>query len=114
MFASARAVMTLDPRSFYPPPKVRSAVVVLDPIEPPYSSDRDTLLDLISHSFRMRRKKLVNNLTGWRNATREILEQAMVAAEIDTGVRAETLALADFDRLLQHVTQLTPRSPNGV
>ena len=113
MFAKGRIVMTLDPRSFYPPPKVRSAVVVLDPVEPPYRSDRDTLLDLISHSFRMRRKKLVNNLTGWRNATREILEQAMVAADIDTGVRAETLALADFDRLLQYVTQLTRASPNG-
>jgi len=113
MFAKARIVMTLDPRSFYPPPKVRSAVVVLDPIAPPYASDRDTLLDLISHSFRMRRKTLVNNLTGWRSATRADLEQAMTAANIDTGVRAETLALADFDRLLQNVTQLTPPSPNG-
>jgi 16S rRNA A1518/A1519 N6-dimethyltransferase RsmA/KsgA/DIM1 with predicted DNA glycosylase/AP lyase activity len=62
----------------------------------------------------MRRKKLVNNLTGWRNATKESIERAMVAAEIDTGVRAETLALADFDRLLRNVMQLTPQSPIGV
>ena len=27
----ARILMTLEPKSFYPPPKVRSAVVVLDP-----------------------------------------------------------------------------------
>jgi len=114
MFAKARIVMTLDPRSFYPPPKVRSAVVVLDPIAPPYGSDREMLLDLISHSFRMRRKKLVNNLTGWRNATKESIERAMVAAEIDPGVRAETLALADFDTLLHNVMQLTPPSPIGV
>jgi len=114
MFAKARIVMTLDPRSFYPPPKVRSAVVVLDPIAPPYSSDRELLLDLISHSFRMRRKKLVNNLTGWRNATKEGIERAMVAAGIDPGVRAETLALADFDRMLHNVMQLTPPSPSGV
>lgn len=99
VFATARIVMTLDPRSFYPPPKVRSAVVVLDPIAPTYSSDRDTLLDLISHSFRMRRKTLVNNLTSWRGATRAQIEQAMIAAQIDTGVRAETLGLGDFDRL---------------
>jgi len=103
MFAAARIVMTLDPRSFYPPPKVRSAVVVLDPIAPPYASDRDKLLDLISHSFRMRRKKLVNNLINWRNARREEIERAMAAAGIDPGVRAETLALADFDRLAQSI-----------
>jgi len=113
MFAKARIVMTLDPRSFYPPPKVRSAVVVLDPVEPAYISDRDTLLDLISHSFRMRRKKLVNNLAGWRNATRADIEQAMTAAGIDTGARAETLALADFDILSHNVTQLTPAPSIG-
>jgi 16S rRNA (adenine1518-N6/adenine1519-N6)-dimethyltransferase len=113
MFAKARIVMNLDPRSFYPPPKVRSAVVVLDPIAPPYASDRDTLLDLISHSFRMRRKTLVNNLTGWRNATRADIEQAMTAAKIDTGVRAETLALADFDTMLQNVIQLTQERSHG-
>ena len=113
MFATARIVMTLDPRSFYPPPKVRSAVVVLDPIPPAYESDRDTLLDLISHSFRMRRKKLVNNLAGWHGATRDDIEQAMIAAHIDTGVRAETLALADFDHLTRNVIQLTLATPHG-
>jgi 16S rRNA (adenine1518-N6/adenine1519-N6)-dimethyltransferase len=113
MFASARAIMTLDPRSFYPPPKVRSAVVVLDPIAPPYTSDRDTLLDFISHSFRMRRKKLVNNLTGWKDAARNDIEQALRDAQIDTGVRAETLALADFDKLLQNVIRLTSTALHG-
>ena len=113
MFATARIVMTLDPRSFYPPPKVRSAVVVLDPVAPAYESDRDTLLDLISHSFRMRRKKLVNNLAGWRGATRDDIERAMAAANIDPGVRAETLALADFDHLTRNVIQLTPATPGG-
>src|SRR4051794_4294287 len=70
-FASARILMTLEPRSFHPPPKVRSAVVVLDPREPNLTSSREALLDLASASFRMRRKKLVNNLIGWRDLTRE-------------------------------------------
>ena len=113
MFAAPRIVMTLDPRSFFPPPKVRSAVVVLDPIEPPYTSDRETLLDLISHSFRMRRKTLVNNLTGWRNAARSDIESALREAQIDTNVRAETLALADFDRLSQNVIRLTSTTNRG-
>jgi len=98
-YASAKTLMTLDPRSFYPPPKVRSAVVVLDPHDPGLISPREELLDLVSASFRMRRKKLVNNLTTWRDHTREQVLEAMVQADIDVDARAETLSLADFDRL---------------
>jgi 16S rRNA (adenine1518-N6/adenine1519-N6)-dimethyltransferase len=98
-YASARTLMTLEPRSFHPPPKVRSAVVVLDPHDPGLVSPREELLELISASFRMRRKKLVNNLTGWRELTREQVLAAMAASGIGPDVRAETLSLADFDRL---------------
>lgn len=99
VFASAKRVMTLEPKSFYPPPKVRSAVVVLDPRDPGLAAPREDVLDLISTSFRMRRKKLVNNLTGWRDRTREQVLEAMRAAGIDENARAETLGLPEFDRL---------------
>lgn len=102
-FASARTLMTLDPRSFYPPPKVRSAVVVLDPRDPGLTSTRDDVLDLVSASFRMRRKKLVNNLIGWHDLDRERVLAAMHRAAIDPDTRAETLTLTDFDRLVQAI-----------
>jgi 16S rRNA (adenine1518-N6/adenine1519-N6)-dimethyltransferase len=98
LFARARIVMTLEPRSFYPPPKVRSAVVLLDPDRKPYASE--SLIALISASFRMRRKKLVNNLT---DVPRERLLEAMRAAGIDEGARAEELSLDDFARLQQQL-----------
>ncbi len=98
-FASAKIVMTLEPRSFYPPPKVRSAVVVLDPRDPGLVSPREEVLDLVSASFRMRRKKLVNNLIGWRGLTRVGVLEAMEGAGVDVDARAETLTLAEFDRL---------------
>jgi 16S rRNA (adenine1518-N6/adenine1519-N6)-dimethyltransferase len=98
-FASARQIMTLDPKSFHPPPKVRSAVVVLDPRDPGLQAPRKDVLDLISTSFRMRRKKLVNNLTGWRNLTREQVLDSMTRAGIDLNARAETLSLREFDAL---------------
>jgi 16S rRNA (adenine1518-N6/adenine1519-N6)-dimethyltransferase len=95
LFASARTLMTLDPGSFYPQPKVRSAVVVLDPDRKPFASPE--LIELISQSFRMRRKKLVNNLTTW---PREHVLAAMERAGIDANARAETLALEQFAQLL--------------
>ena len=97
MFATASILMKLGPRSFYPAPKVDSAVVVLDPRPPLYRSDRDTLLDLISVSFRMRRKKLVNNLIGWHDMKRDDVVSAMTAAGVDPDIRAEQLPLSAFD-----------------
>lgn len=96
LYANARTLMTLDPRSFYPPPKVRSAVVVLDPSHPELECDRNELLQLISASFRMRRKKLVNNLTDW---PRDVVLEALRTAGIDETARAEELGLKQFDRI---------------
>ena len=99
LYANARILLKLGPKSFYPRPKVDSAVVVLDPKEKDYESEAAPLLDLISASFRMRRKKLVNNLIAWRDLEREQVVGAMVKAGIDPDARAETLDLHAFDRL---------------
>jgi 16S rRNA (adenine1518-N6/adenine1519-N6)-dimethyltransferase len=99
LFAAARVLMTLEPRSFYPPPKVRSAVVVLDPRDPGVTSPREELLDLISTAFRMRRKTLVNNLIGWRELQRADVIHLLERREVNPEVRAEAMTLADFDRL---------------
>jgi 16S rRNA (adenine1518-N6/adenine1519-N6)-dimethyltransferase len=97
LYAHARVLMTLDPRSFYPPPKVRSAVVVLDPDRKPYASDE--LIELISAAFRMRRKTLVNNLTGWRGSSRADAADAVQAIGKSLTVRAEEMTLDDFRSL---------------
>ena len=98
-YASARILMTLDPGSFHPRPKVRSSVVVLDPHDPGLRTPRDEVLDLVSVSFRMRRKKLVNNLTGWRGLTRAGAIELIERAGLDSDVRAETMTLHQFDGL---------------
>ena len=104
LYATAKIIIKLGPASFYPRPKVDSAVVVLDPKERDYESDPQELIDLISTSFRMRRKKLVNNLIGWRDLDRETVNSALVAAGIDPDTRAETLPLQAFDRLAQQLS----------
>jgi 16S rRNA (adenine1518-N6/adenine1519-N6)-dimethyltransferase len=101
LFARARILMRLDPGSFHPRPKVRSAVVVLDPERKPFASE--ALMDLISAAFRMRRKKLVNNLTGWRGMARDEVLLAMERAGIDSGARAEEMDLDDFARLCEAI-----------
>lgn len=99
LYAEPRIVLELGPSSFFPRPKVRSAVVDFRVREPHLTTPRDELEQLISQSFRQRRKKLVNNLAGWNDRTKSEVEQAVRDAEIDTDIRAESLGLEQFDRL---------------
>jgi len=98
VFASAKILMTLEPRSFYPPPKVRSAVVVLERSPPSLACDQERLLNLISTAFQMRRKTLLNNLIA-SGLERSALLAAVQAVGLGEKVRAEEIDLAGFDLL---------------
>lgn len=101
LYAQSRLLMTLDPRSFYPPPKVRSAVVVLEPDRKPYVSEE--LIELISAAFRMRRKTLVNNLAGWRGIDRTGALEAIARTGLSADVRAEAMSMGEFVKMCRGV-----------
>ena len=107
LFASAKILMTLEPKSFYPPPKVRSAVVVLDRAGNAHANPT-SLLELISASFRMRRKKLTSNLLHLTSFSRDILIAAMIKAHVSSDARAEELSLAQFEALANELTGEAP------
>jgi 16S rRNA (adenine1518-N6/adenine1519-N6)-dimethyltransferase len=104
LFATARILLTLEPGSFHPRPKVRSSVVVLDADRKPYANDE--LIALISAAFRMRRKKLVNNLTVYR--PRQEIVELLSSAGVDPNVRAEDLGLDAFVRIAAHFRRPDP------
>ncbi len=99
LFATARQLMTLEPGSFHPAPKVRSAVVVFEPSAPSLLTSREEVIDLLSASFRMRRKKLSNNLNGYRGLTKQRAVETIAGAGLGPDARAEELNLEQIDRL---------------
>jgi 16S rRNA (adenine1518-N6/adenine1519-N6)-dimethyltransferase len=96
VFAEAKILMTLEPGSFWPAPKVRSGVVIVNPIVPPHTCGLPTFLSLLSASFRMRRKTLANNLTSCNRLTRDVVLTALRAAGLRDDVRAEEIELSAF------------------
>ena len=104
LYAKTAVLLTLGPGSFFPPPKVKSSVVIFDRHEPQLKSDRDSVLKIASGAFRLRRKKLVNSLMS-SGLAREAILQGMRAASIDENARAEQLSLDDFDRLASAIRQ---------
>jgi 16S rRNA (adenine1518-N6/adenine1519-N6)-dimethyltransferase len=86
--------LRIPPQAFVPPPKIYSGVVVLTPhaVQPPAELFA-AMEKLTAAAFGQRRKMLRGSLKGLGGAA------LLARAEIDPQRRAETLAVAEFDRL---------------
>ena len=97
----------LAPGTFYPVPEVTSAVIELRPgLSNSRVSSRAVLFALIRAAFQTRRKTLRNNLLaqdGFGLSKGELLD-AVEAARVDAGRRAEELAPATVIRLANALT----------
>lgn len=100
-FAMHAHVAFIVPRTvFVPQPNVDSAIVVLTPATAPAVTDRLAFTRLVKGAFMHRRKSLWNNLVAlYGKKNKEQLRNALQEAQIDAGVRAEQLTVADFVRL---------------
>lgn len=84
----------VPPGCFFPPPKVMSAIVRMQPREPELAAHNvKTLSLLVNTAFQQRRKTLRNTLKTLVN------EEQMRTANVNPDARAETLSVADFVRL---------------
>jgi 16S rRNA (adenine1518-N6/adenine1519-N6)-dimethyltransferase len=78
--------------SFRPPPKVESAVVLLEPLAEPVCDDLDGFLQFASVCFRQKRKTLRNNLA-------DVFERAKIDALPEASGRAEQLSVGELARI---------------
>jgi len=62
LFATARMLFEVKPGAFHPPPKVDSAVVLLEPHRRDWGVDREGLIEFVGRSFVHKRKTIRNNL----------------------------------------------------
>jgi 16S rRNA (adenine1518-N6/adenine1519-N6)-dimethyltransferase len=93
-------VLDVGPDAFYPQPKVDSAVVRMLPREKrePEAKDEALFARIVTTAFSQRRKTL-------RNTLRNILELAdFEALGIAPSARAETLAVSDFVRIANRLS----------
>jgi 16S rRNA (adenine1518-N6/adenine1519-N6)-dimethyltransferase len=99
-------LMRIPPTAFMPPPKVFSAVVGLSPRNWQQASTLFSVMEqLTAAAFGQRRKML-------RSALKTIGgEELLRAAGIAPARRAETLSVAEFDRLARVIATSNPQNP---
>jgi 16S rRNA (adenine1518-N6/adenine1519-N6)-dimethyltransferase len=97
--------------SFYPPPKVDSSVLRIDLFSTPLIpiSYLNEFFKLIKAGFSQRRKTLRNALSGGLRLHPSEVESMLIASDIDPMRRAETLDIAEWNRLtLNFIHQVHP------
>jgi len=93
-FCRSESLFEVSPESFFPQPKVTSAVVRLVPHQqPPVNVFLPALQKVVIAAFGQRRKTLRNSLSGLLGP------ETLAALAIDTGLRAQDLDLEDFARI---------------
>lgn len=101
LYARPTIVASVPAESFYPKPKVDSAVVRLDVYREPALEleDKAAFFEVVRAGFGAPRKQLRNSLAvGWRRPAGEIAN-LLEGIGIDPRRRAETLSLQEWERL---------------
>jgi 16S rRNA (adenine1518-N6/adenine1519-N6)-dimethyltransferase len=108
-FGNVRRYGMVSPTVFWPIPRVYSGLVRIDRHEttpwPTDDSFRTQVFNLIDIGFAQRRKTSRNAFAEWAGSGNASAER-LLAASIDPARRGETLAIADFVRLLQRSGEL--------
>jgi len=97
--AEIKSVATMAASSFYPKPKVESEVVEINfNIAREYPRHDETMLfQVVKAAFGTRRKTLKNALSAsGLHVDPRLAREALLAANIDPGRRAETLSVSEF------------------
>ncbi len=99
-YSRPQLCFAVKPGSFYPPPKVTSAVIHLAPAGPGALADQpqreQRLFSLIRGAFSQRRKTLVNAASAGLGLPKEQLAAAVIAAGLPPMARPEQLTLEEY------------------
>jgi 16S rRNA (adenine1518-N6/adenine1519-N6)-dimethyltransferase len=116
-FGRVRRCGMVSPTVFWPIPRVYSGLVRIDryqtPLWPTDDKFRAQVFELIDIAFAQRRKTARNAFAEWAGSGHESARR-LLAASIDPARRGETLAVADFVRLLQRSEDWQPEQQSAV
>ncbi len=104
-FAEVTIGDVVPAKFFSPPPKVDSQVVILRMRKTPQFEpiNEKDFFRVVKAGFSTKRKKLRTSLSGGLRIPKEQVEQILKQANIDSGLRAESLSIDDWKRLTRVV-----------
>jgi 16S rRNA (adenine1518-N6/adenine1519-N6)-dimethyltransferase len=104
LYARARLLFDVKPAAFHPPPKVDSAVVLLEPHGRGFGVEAERFLRFVGQSFAHKRKTLRNNLA-------ELYGKELVGGWPEAGLRAEQIAIEGFVEMYGRIADSEGEQP---
>ena len=100
-YTNPRIVCTVPANSFYPAPKVDSAVLCMEVLDKPsvLVNDEKLFFKVVKSAFLHRRKTLVNCLASDFGIEKSALSSMLQSLGIDALVRGERLGLSEFAKI---------------
>jgi len=106
-YAEAKIISTVSKNSFWPSPKVDSAIIKITPHKHPVFVNSELFFKVVKAAFSQPRKQLVNNLTSLKsldgvkssNLSKEQISNWLLKNNLKPSQRAETLSIADWINL---------------
>ena len=102
IYGKPEIINYVDKASFYPKPKVDSAILKIKNIKKEFSDEYyKKLFKIIKIGFSSKRKKLINNLSAGLHVDKRESESILQKAEINLNTRAQELSLEEWKKLIQ-------------
>jgi len=106
-YAQVKTVAVIPPNAFFPPPKVSSAVVLLEGRDAPDRyfglTNERIFFALIRAAFGQRRKTLLNALSAGLERPKPEIQRALALSDIAENTRGETLGIDSFVKIANHL-----------
>jgi len=112
MFGQAEIVQKVPASSFWPEPKVESAIIKISKLNPPAGGkkeDQEKIIKLAKIGFAHKRQQIHNALKSL-NLPQDKISKIFKKARIDGALRAEDLSLEDWRRLKKTIEFYSPGS----
>jgi 16S rRNA (adenine1518-N6/adenine1519-N6)-dimethyltransferase len=103
-YSRPKIAFTVPPSVFIPPPKVESAVIIMEtrddvPLPPEL---RERFFRIVNAGFRHKRKQLANSIADELGCGKDVVSDWIRSAELDPMRRAQTLDVDEWVALTRH------------
>jgi 16S rRNA (adenine1518-N6/adenine1519-N6)-dimethyltransferase len=110
-YAKAKIISTVSKNSFFPAPKIDSAIIKIVPQENTDKIDPDLFFKVVKAGFSHPRKQLVNNLTTLKSSNGVKLDKVKISNwllknKLSPSQRSETLDISDWIKLAQSFPEI--------
>jgi 16S rRNA (adenine1518-N6/adenine1519-N6)-dimethyltransferase len=102
-YSDPKIIETIEPFSFFPVPKVQSAILKIDNIQPKIEIDEKNFFRCVKIGFASRRKTLLNNLSSGYHLDKKEIKDILEKVGLIETARAQELSIADWQKLISYL-----------